>query len=61
MKNLHIKKDCVGCGSCEVLCPEVFEVEEVALIKKDINLDEHEKCIRGAMRICPVRVIRYED
>jgi len=61
MKNLQIVSGCVGCGSCEALCPEVFEVEEVALIKKDVNLDEHKECIREAARICPVRVIKYED
>ncbi len=61
MKNLQITKNCIGCGSCEALCPEVFEVEEVARVKNDVDLDEQEECIREAARICPVRVIKYED
>jgi ferredoxin len=54
---------CVGCGSCYILAPEIFDFnkdESVSFVKKDIdpvNLDILLKCARS----CPASAIVVKD
>ena len=37
---LKVNKDlCIGCGACQAVCPEVFEIEDdgLATVISDIN------------------------
>jgi ferredoxin len=51
---------CVGTGSCEALCPEVFELtdEGISKVKVDEVPSEHEGAVREAMDACPVDAIK---
>jgi ferredoxin len=54
---------CIGCGSCEETCPEVFQVREDG---HSWVIDEnpgHELYgpIRDAADLCPVNAISIED
>ena len=51
---------CIGCGVCEELCPEVFEVrDEKAWV---IDPDKCGSCdCEEAVSACPVDAIEWED
>ena len=55
------QRECIGCGSCEAVCPEVFklneETQEVAVRKPEGGPEE---CIKEAVLICPVACIHWE-
>jgi len=48
------KEKCIGCGACESVCPEAFEMKNrKASVKKQSS-----KCAKEAADICPVQAIR---
>lgn len=53
---------CIGCGSCETVCPEFFEMRDdnKAYLKGDQNEVPHDKCVQEAIEICPVQAIVEE-
>jgi len=53
--------ECIGCGSCVELCPEVFELDEIAG-KAEVKLPEggDEDCIEDAISTCPVECIHLD-
>lgn len=65
-------KDCIGCGTCEVLCPKFwkmnYELAKADLLgsKKNDKTGEFElkvkdiECNKEAAEVCPVQVIRIE-
>ncbi|KKP26529.1 MAG: hypothetical protein UR14_C0001G0033 [candidate division TM6 bacterium GW2011_GWE2_31_21] len=61
MKKVYIESGCIGCGSCEAICPEVFEVDGISTIKKDCDIEKNASCIKEAAKICPVEVIKYQE
>ena len=60
MKSVTVDENCVGCGSCVEICPEVFELEgDVAIVKKGADLSLDTK-IAEAAEACPVEAIHYD-
>ncbi|MDP2645438.1 MAG: ferredoxin [Desulfobacterales bacterium] len=61
-KKVFIEEDeCIGCGSCVDLCPQVFELDEEAVVAKVILAEGgDEGCIDEAIESCPVECIRWE-
>jgi ferredoxin len=56
------KKLCQGCGNCEAICPEVFEVKEDAI--SHVITDDFrglEGCIEAAVENCPEDALTYEE
>ncbi|TSC94478.1 MAG: ferredoxin [Parcubacteria group bacterium Licking1014_1] len=59
------REKCIGCGSCQVICPEYFELAEdgKAHIKNSNKADIEEleikkiKCAESALESCPVQCI----
>jgi ferredoxin len=59
MKEVTVDENCVGCGSCVEVCPEVFELEDdLAIVKKGADLSLDAKIIEAA-EACPVEAIQY--
>ena len=54
---------CIGCGSCEEMCPEVFQVHEDghSRVIKENPEPELYGCIRDAADTCPVEAISIEE
>jgi len=49
------KQTCTGCGSCESVCPKVFEIKDgKAVVKKQSS----EPCVKEAAENCPVQAIK---
>lgn len=56
------EEECIGCGSCEEICPEVFELDEetdkARVIKPEGGPEER---IEEAIGTCPVDCIYWEE
>lgn len=50
---------CIGCGLCEITCPEVFELDDemVSTVIVDEIPEELEECAKEAEEECPVSAI----
>lgn len=56
------REGCIGCGSCEGICPENFKLDEKdhkARVKKEIV--KKLTCEEAAADACPVSVIKVEE
>lgn len=52
---------CIGCGSCESICFDVFELaDDKSQVKADPVPVEFEKCALLAEQDCPVQAISHE-
>lgn len=54
-------KDCVSCGLCADICPAVFEMQDVAVVKVDPVPAASENDCREAARSCPVEAIHLHE
>ncbi len=61
IKNVKIVPGCISCGSCEAICPKVFEVKDIAYVKKGVDFNTVADDVREAADMCPVNVIQVED
>lgn len=52
--------ECISCGACESVCPEVFEVPDKMIVKDGIDFNAYEAEIIEAADSCPTQVIAYE-
>lgn len=60
ISKVTIEDGCIVCGVCETVCPEVFKVNDTAVVLKDADLAANEDKIREAASNCPVTVIKVE-
>ena len=60
ISKVTIEDGCISCGVCESTCPEVFKMEDIAVILKDADLAANEAKIRESAAACPVTVIKVE-
>lgn len=56
---VKIEEGCIACGACESFCPDVFKVEDVAVVN-EANVDANEDAVKEAAESCPVSVIIVE-
>lgn len=60
INKVWIIEGCISCGLCSDLSPEVFRLEDVAVVKEDADFNTNESMIKEAAESCPVEVIKYE-
>jgi ferredoxin len=55
-------EECIGCGSCVELCPEVFQMQADEE-KAEVILPEGgpQECIEEAIDTCPVSCIHWQE
>ncbi|HTM06644.1 MAG TPA: ferredoxin [Patescibacteria group bacterium] len=61
MKKVIIQPGCISCGSCQFICPQVFEVTDRSRVLPDGDLLQQADKIKEAALKCPVKVIIYEE
>ena len=62
-KKISVNDDlCIGCGSCEAIAPDHFELKDdgKSHVKKQFA-PEDEKVIKEAIDSCPVNAIELSD
>lgn len=62
MKVVVNKDNCIGCGACEAICPEVFQLNDDGLstvIKEEVTTDLEDSA-REAVEGCPTSAISEE-
>ena len=59
IKRVWIEEDCIACGTCEGICPEVFTVTDRSRVNEGVNFDDFEAGIKEAAESCPVEVIKH--
>ncbi len=57
-----VEEECIGCGSCVEICPEVFQMKE-SEEKSEVIKPEGgpEDLIQEAIDTCPVSCIHWEE
>ena len=62
IKKVWIDEDtCTGCGLCEDTCADVFEMDDVAIVREGVNFDDWEEEIKEAAEDCPSEAIHYQE
>ena len=52
--------ECIGCGVCAQVCPDVFSMDEAAGTAKVSRSETNEPCVKEAINSCPVSCIHAE-
>lgn len=54
--------ECIGCGSCEAVCPEVFRLNDEGKAEAYAEVtDELKDTAQEAIDICPVKCIAWDE
>jgi len=53
-----IEDGCIACGLCEEICPDVFEMKDLAEVKPDADVEGNIDDVQRAVDECPVEVIK---
>lgn len=54
----QVSEDCIACGRCVEICPEVFDMDrDIAQVKVDPVPSEYEDMVRDAADECPTDAI----
>ena len=58
--SIKVDKDtCIGCGSCEAICPEGFLMKNGKAVPKKASVEELD-CQEEAKQACPVGAISVQ-
>jgi ferredoxin len=52
--------ECISCGACEMICPEVFAIPDKMVVKSGVDFNKFEPQIIESAKSCPTEVIKYE-
>lgn len=57
-----VNPDCIGCGACTAICPQVFRMNNYEIAEAYINPVPHdtEDLVKQAAKSCPVTAINLE-
>ena len=59
---VSITDDCISCGRCVEICPEVFDMgDDIAIVKVQEVPSEHEEAVRQSADECPTAAIVIES
>lgn len=60
INKVWIVEGCIACGLCSDMCPEVFRLEDVAVVIDGADFNANEDMIRESAESCPTEVIKYD-
>lgn len=52
---------CEGCGTCQEVCPEVFELGDDDKAQIIGDCEANKECVEEAMISCPEEAISYDE
>jgi ferredoxin len=52
---------CIGCGTCEAVCPEVFRYDEDKDKSQVIKPEGGPDCVEDAIGSCPAEAISWQE
>ena len=55
MEKLIVNENCIGCGACQAIDPEHFEMDGISTVISQDNLDS--ASVENAIASCPVSAI----
>lgn len=59
-----VNDSCIGCGTCEAVCPEVFKIEDkddrIIAVVKEADYQKNKDKIDESIAACPVQAIEWE-
>lgn len=59
-----VNDSCIGCGTCESICPEVFKIEDkndrIIAVVHEADYVAHKDKIDESIGACPVQAISWE-
>ena len=58
IKSVWIEEDCIACGTCEGICPEVFQVTDRSRVNEGVNFNDYEEGIKEAARSASSNTIK---
>jgi len=63
IKKVWIEHGCIAAGYCNDACPKVFGLDDFgeSFIEEDADCKANEPGIKEAAKICPVKVIKFEE
>ena len=64
MKVVVNQNNCIGCGACEGICPEIFQINDEGLssvIGKEEDFPNYKDEIRDAVDSCPTSAIECTE
>jgi len=61
IKKVWVEEDCTSCGLCVDICPEVFKLEDIAVVIEGVNFNDYKEEIIDAADNCPAGVIKYSE
>lgn len=64
MKKVKVNQDlCIGCGACQAIADDVFEIDDTGLaaVKNETVAQELEEDVVDAAEGCPTSAIVVED
>ena len=56
-----VNEDCIGCGMCEGVCPEVFQLNSGGLSEVVGDPNSHPELTQEAAAVCPVDAIEIVE
>jgi ferredoxin len=59
--NVKVKIDCIGCGLCCSVCPDVFELKAGRAFVKESKTESSKNCVKEAIMNCPVEAIEIKE
>ncbi len=58
----YVNEECIFCGLCVDLCPQIFQMgEEAAFVSVEIIPEDMEDCCREAAEECPTAAIEISE
>lgn len=60
IKKVSIIPGCISCGTCEVICKEVFTVKDISYVNESVDPNVFADAVIEAADMCPVSVIKVE-
>lgn len=61
---IKVNKDvCIGCGACQAMVPEVFEIDDdgLAFVMDDAKISENKTDVEEAIENCPTGAISMTE